>query len=39
MYPFSDNVVPEVNIEEGYIVIDRDAFNDTPEDFEVDQEG
>ncbi len=39
MYPFSDVVVPEVNIGEGYIVIDRDAFNDVPEDFETDQEG
>ena len=26
MYPFSDEVVPEVNIEEGFLVVDREAF-------------
>lgn len=26
MYPFSDQVVPEVNIEAGYIIINREAF-------------
>lgn len=29
MYPFSNEVVPEVNIEAGYIVINREAFENT----------
>lgn len=39
MYPFTDEVVPEVNIEAGYIVVDRDAFDDGENDSETDQEG
>ncbi|MCC3861965.1 ribosome maturation factor RimM [Pseudemcibacter aquimaris] len=39
MYPFSDEVVPEVNIEEGYIVVNRDAFNDGEEDRENSKKG
>ncbi len=31
MYPFSDQVVPEVNIQAGYIVVDRAAFDDGTE--------
>ncbi len=30
MYPFSDEVVPEVNIEEGFLVVDREAFEGEP---------
>ena len=29
MYPFSDEIVPEVNIDAGYIIINRDAFENT----------
>lgn len=32
MYPFSDEVVPEVNLEAGYLVINRDAFEDGEQD-------
>lgn len=39
MYPFSDEVVPQVNIEEGYIVINRDAFDDGAQDTETDKKG
>jgi len=39
MYPFSDEVVPEVNIEGGYIIVDRDAFEDGANVTETDQEG
>lgn len=39
MYPFSNEVVPEVNIEEGYIVIDRDAFGDNGGDTEEPKKG
>lgn len=37
MYPFSDQVVPEVNIEAGYIVIDRDAFEGAEDVTETEQ--
>jgi len=30
MYPFRDEFVPEVNIKDGYLVIDRQAFGDDP---------
>lgn len=39
MYPFSEEVVPQVNIEEGYIVINRDAFDDGAQDTETDKKG
>ncbi|HPF46955.1 MAG: 16S rRNA processing protein RimM [Alphaproteobacteria bacterium] len=39
MYPFSNEVVPEVNLEEGFLLIDRDAFNDGAEDTETDKRG
>ncbi len=32
MYPFSDEVVPEVNLEAGYLVINRDVFEDGEQD-------
>jgi 16S rRNA processing protein RimM len=35
MYPFSDKIVPEVNIEAGYIIINRDAF----ENMETKEKG
>lgn len=35
MYPFSNEVVPEVNIDGGYIVINREAFGD--EDIVVEE--
>ncbi len=39
MYPFSDEIVPKVNIEEGYIVVDRDAFEgEAPDDEDEEQE-
>ena len=28
MYPFTEKIIPEVNIEAGYIVINRDAFEE-----------
>tara|TARA_R110002096_G_scaffold436096_2_gene667434 strand:+ start:11024 stop:11614 length:591 start_codon:yes stop_codon:yes gene_type:complete len=39
MYPFTDEVVPEVNIEAGYVIVDRDAFEDGANVTETDQEG
>lgn len=35
MYPFTDEVVPEINIEAGYIVINRNAF----ENMETNEKG
>jgi 16S rRNA processing protein RimM len=37
MYPFSNKVVPEVNLEAGYLVINRDAFEETEQDFQKDK--
>ena len=31
LYPFSGEFVPEVNVEEGYVVVDREAFGDREE--------
>ncbi|WP_417316718.1 ribosome maturation factor RimM [Emcibacter sp.] len=31
LYPFSGEFVPEVNMEEGYVVVDREAFGDREE--------
>lgn len=39
MYPFSDLVVPEVNIEAGYIIINRDAFEGGESETETEQKG
>ena len=38
MYPFSDEVVPEVNIEEGFLVIDREAFEGEPNEGETGEQ-
>ena len=35
MYPFSDEIVPEVNIEAGSVVINREAFDDDAEEAET----
>lgn len=37
MYPFTDELVPEVNIESGYVVIDRDAFGDVKDNGEEEK--
>lgn len=34
MYPFTEKIIPEVNIEAGYIIINRDAFEKTETDLE-----
>lgn len=39
MYPFTDEVVPEVDTESGYIVINRDAFGDAQEETEEEKKG
>ena len=39
MYPFSEEIVPEVNIEDGYITVLRDAFGDEADVTETDQKG
>lgn len=38
MYPFSDEVVPEVNIDEGFLVIDREAFEGEPSEGETEEQ-
>jgi len=32
MYPFRDEFIPEVNVEQGFIVVDRTAFGDVDDD-------
>ncbi|MDG1859036.1 MAG: ribosome maturation factor RimM, partial [Emcibacteraceae bacterium] len=39
MYPFTDEIVPEVDIDTGYIVIDRDAFGESQDDAEEEKKG
>ena len=39
MYPFSDEIVPIVNIEEGFLVIDREAFGDLKQETETKKKG
>lgn len=39
MYPFSDEIVPTVNIEEGYLVIDREAYGDLKQEMETKEKG
>lgn len=39
MYPFSEEIVPEVNMEEGFITVLRDAFGDGVDVTETDQKG
>ncbi|MCL4155410.1 UNVERIFIED_CONTAM: hypothetical protein GTU68_057188 [Idotea baltica] len=39
MYPFSDQIVPDVNIEAGYIMIDRTAFEGEEGETETEQKG
>lgn len=39
MYPFTDEVVPTINIEEGYLVIDRESFGDTAQETETNKKG
>ena len=39
MYPFTDEIVPIVNIQEGFLVINREAFGDLKQDTETNKEG
>ena len=39
MYPFTDEIFPEVDIDTGYIVIDRDAFGESQDDAEEEKKG
>lgn len=39
MYPFTDKVVPEVNIDQGYLVVNREAFEDGAQDDKTDKKG
>ncbi|MBT5186779.1 MAG: 16S rRNA processing protein RimM [Kordiimonadaceae bacterium] len=36
MYPFSDEIVPKVDMEAGFVVINREAFGDGLEETETD---
>jgi hypothetical protein len=39
MYPFTDEIVPIVNIQEGFLVINREAFGDLEQETETNKEG
>lgn len=39
MYPFTDEIVPIVNIQEGFLVINREAFGDLKQETETSKEG